>query len=85
MDVSVERAMKSVVGECSIHQRPHSEQDRSLESQGNVQEGQRIMIIELGKYNKIRELFIEIEPQGCRDTYAIRMEARRVSVTKVAV
>ena len=31
------------------------------------------MIIKLEKYNEIRELLIEIE--GCRDTYAIRMEA----------
>jgi len=43
--------------------------------QVNIQEGPRLMIIELRKYNEVRELLIEIEPQGCRDMYAIRLEA----------
>jgi len=43
------------------------------------------MIIELRKYNEVRELLIEIEPQGCRDMYAIQVGGWRVSVTTMAV
>jgi len=43
----------------------------SQNPQDEVQEGQRLMIIELGKYNEIGEQLIEIEPQGHRDMYAI--------------
>ena len=43
--------------------------------QGNVQEGKRLMIIELERYNKFGELLIEIGITGHRDMYAIRTEA----------
>ena len=32
--------------------------------QGDVQEGQRLMIVELRKYNEVRELLIGIETTG---------------------
>ena len=44
--------------------------------QGDIQEGQRFMIIEMEIYNEIGELLIENRATGHRDTYAIGMGAR---------
>jgi len=47
--------------------------------------GEKLMIIELGKYNSAEELFtIGLELQGRRDTYAIGWD-QRISGTRVAV
>ena len=43
------------------------------------------MIIELGKYNKIRELFIEKRTTGLQGHVCYWDGGQRVSVTKVAV
>ena len=49
-----------------------SEQDRSLEFLKANSRGIRLMIIELERYNEIRELLIA---HSLRDTYAIGTEA----------
>jgi len=53
--------------------------------QDNVQEGQRLMIIELERYNKIGELVIENRTTGSQGHVCYWDRGWRVSVTRVAV
>ena len=53
--------------------------------QGDVQEGQRLMIIELERYNEIRELLTEIGITGSQGHVCYWDRGWRVSVTKAAV
>ena len=53
--------------------------------QGNIQEGQRLMIIKLERYNEIGELLIAIGITGLWGHICYRCRGRRVSVTMVAV
>ena len=53
--------------------------------QGDIQEGQRLMIIKLERYNEIRELFIENRATGSQGHVCYWDGGRRVSVTTVAV
>src|SRR5882724_3157720 len=53
--------------------------------QGNVQEGKRLMIIELERYNEIGELLIEIGITGSQGHICYQDGGQRVSVTMVAV
>ena len=53
--------------------------------QGDVQEGQRLMIIELERYNEIRELLIENRTTGLQGHVCYQDGGQRVSVTTAAV
>ena len=53
--------------------------------QGDIQEGQRLMIIELRKHNKVGELLIEIGTTGFQGHICYQNGDRRVSVTGAAV
>ena len=52
--------------------------------QDNVQEGQRLMIIELERYNEIRELLIEDRTTGSHGHLCYWDRGQRVSVTRDA-
>jgi len=54
-------------------------------SQGNVQEGQRLMIIKLRKYNEVGELLIEMVTTGLQGHVCYQDGGQRVSVTTAAV
>jgi len=59
-----------------------------IEAQGpqdSVQEGKRLMIIELESYNKTRELLIEIGITGLHGHICYWDRGQRVSVTTAAV
>ena len=53
--------------------------------QGNVQEGQRLMIIELERYNEIGELLIENRTTGLQGHVCNWDGGQQASVTRVAV
>jgi len=53
--------------------------------QGNIQEGQRLMIIKLERYNEIGELLIGIGTTGLQGHICYWDRGQRVSVTMVAV
>ena len=53
--------------------------------QGDIQEGKRLMIIELERYNKIRELLIENRATGLQGHICYQDGSQRVSVTMAAV
>jgi len=53
--------------------------------QGDIQEVQRLMIIELERYNKIGELLIEIRTTGSQGHICYQDRAQRVSVTTAVV
>ena len=53
--------------------------------QGNIQEGQRLMIIELVQYNKIRDLLIENGTTGLWGHICYWDGGQKVSVTMTAV
>ena len=53
--------------------------------QGDIQEGKRLMIIKLERYNKIRELLIEIGITGLQGHICYWDGGKRVSVTMAAV
>ena len=53
--------------------------------QGNVQEGQRLMIIEPARYNKIGGLLIEVGSTGSWGYVCYQDEVRMVTVTMAAV
>ena len=66
--------------------RPHRvSKIEAYSSQGNIRERQRLMIIKLGKYNKVRELFIEKRTTGSQVHIHYWDRVWRVSVTRVAV
>jgi len=58
---------------------------KALSPQGNVQEGKRLTIIELGRYNEIEELLIENRTTGLQGHVCYRDGGQRVSVTTAAV
>ena len=76
MDVSVKKVMNRGICKHPIE---------ALSPQGNVQERQRLMIIELMKYNKIGELFIENRATGSQGHVCYWDRGWRVSVTMAAV
>jgi len=53
--------------------------------QGNIQEGQRLMIIKLERYKEIRELLIENRTTGSQGHICYHDRDWRVSVTTAAV
>jgi len=53
--------------------------------QGNIQEGQRFITMELERYNEIRELLIENRTTGSQGCVCYWDGCQRVSVTMVAV
>jgi len=53
--------------------------------QGDVQEGQRLMIIELKRYNEIRALLIEIRTTGLQGHVCYQDRGQRVFLTMVSV
>ena len=53
--------------------------------QGDVQEGQRLMLIKLKRYNKIRELLIQMAVTGSQEHICYWGGGQRVSVTMAAV
>ena len=53
--------------------------------QGDIQEGQRLMIIELERYKEIRELLIEIGITGLQGHICYWDGGQRVFVTMAAV
>src|SRR5882724_7674734 len=53
--------------------------------QGDISEGQRLMIIKLERYNKIRELLICIGTTGLQGHIHYQDRVQRVSVTMVAL
>ena len=53
--------------------------------QGDVQEGKRLMIIKLVKYNEIRELLIETAATGFQGNKCYWGRGLRVSITTAAV
>ena len=53
--------------------------------QDDIQEGQRLMIIELERYNEIGELLIKIRTTGLHGHICYQDGGQRVSVTIVAV
>ena len=53
--------------------------------QGDIQERKRLMIIELERYNKIGELFIENDTTGSWGHICYQDRGWRVSVTMAAV
>ena len=62
-----------------------SEQDISLSSSEQCSRGIRLMIIELRKYNEIRELLIENRTTGSQAQVSYRDVYREASVTRMAV
>ena len=68
MDVLVEKMMNQVIGKHPNIGDLVVSKIEAESPQGNVQEGQRLMIIELERYNEIGGLLIEIRAtgsQGC--------------------
>ena len=53
--------------------------------QGDIQEGKRLMIIELGKYNETNALLIEMDATGFQGHICYQGRDWNVSVTTVAV
>src|SRR5882724_10109524 len=79
MDVLVKWVMNQVT---SKHPNVTSEQDKSLESSRQFQEGKRFMIIELERYNEIGELLIENRTTGFQGHVCYWDRGQRVSVTR---
>src|SRR5882724_4134132 len=68
------------------HWRPHRvSKIETLNPQANAQEGQRLMIIKLGRYNEIGELLIENRTTGFQGHICYWDGDKKVSVTRAAV
>jgi len=85
MDMSVEEEERDVSRSVPTSETSSKEQDRSQVILKAMFNGKRLMIIELRKYNKVRELHIENGTAGSQAQVSYRGVIRRASVTKAAV
>jgi len=70
----------------SQHWRPHRVSRIEAQSpQGNIQEGKRLIIIKLERYNEIGELLIENRTTGSQGHVCYWDGGQRISVTMAAV
>src|SRR5882724_4333282 len=85
MDMSVKGEEMEVSRSVPMSETSLNEQDRSQVVLKAMFNGERLMIIELGKYNSAKELLIGTRTAGSQRHICYQDEDRRVPVTRAAI